>query len=403
MRKSDFTLPTLDDLFSTQAERDDAKLERVRNIPLAELHPFKGHPFKVQNNEEMQRMIESIRKVGAITPALARSLPGGGYELISGHRRLAACQVLGVETVSFQGKGEKAKPVSLAQYIMHYAYGASEPTILKTGDILMRGYEGATTEEKREFYKKLMAKMENTSKTGNYFLPHGIILSQKAAENVIDFVYTVEVGAGAHVSAGPCICEVALKKYPEGVTEPEIKDLTLYYGADIYENLPLGHHPVTKEEAKEILADMHKKGYVHNVLYMFGKKSGAFVMCNCDREVCAVVKGTRILGPGINCEKGPEVIKRDRSKCLGAQECGMCVKRCPFGANKIKDGMVIFDKEKCMGCELCVATCKGCARELEERKDYGYDEVMHRELLLAGKYGRPELDTVTLEDNNREE
>ena len=63
MRKSDFTLPTLDDLFSTQAERDDAKLERVRNIPLAELHPFKGHPFKVQNNEEMQRMIESIRKV----------------------------------------------------------------------------------------------------------------------------------------------------------------------------------------------------------------------------------------------------------------------------------------------------------------------------------------------------
>ena len=99
MRKSDFTLPTLDDLFSTQAERDDAKLERVRNIPLAELHPFKGHPFKVQNNEEMLRMIESIRKVGAITPVLARPLPGGGYELISGHRRLAACQVLGVETM----------------------------------------------------------------------------------------------------------------------------------------------------------------------------------------------------------------------------------------------------------------------------------------------------------------
>ena len=74
MRKSDFTLPTLDDLFSTQAERDDAKLERVRNIPLAELHPFKGHPFKVQNNEEMQRMIESIRKVGAITPVSASSL-----------------------------------------------------------------------------------------------------------------------------------------------------------------------------------------------------------------------------------------------------------------------------------------------------------------------------------------
>ena len=99
MRKSDFTLPTLDDLFTTQAERDDAKLERVQNIPLAQLHPFKDHPFKILNNEEMQRMIESIRKVGAITPALARPLPNGGYELISGHRRLAACQVLGVETM----------------------------------------------------------------------------------------------------------------------------------------------------------------------------------------------------------------------------------------------------------------------------------------------------------------
>ena len=99
MRKSDFTLPKLDDLFTTQEMRDDAKLERVQNIPLSELHPFKEHPFKVQNNEEMERMIESIRKVGAITPALARPLPDGGYELISGHRRLAACQVLGIETM----------------------------------------------------------------------------------------------------------------------------------------------------------------------------------------------------------------------------------------------------------------------------------------------------------------
>ena len=98
-RKSDFTLPTLDDLFTTQAERDEAKLERVKNIPLDELHPFKNHPFKILNNEEMERMIESIRKVGAITPVLARPLPDGGYELISGHRRLAACQVLEIETM----------------------------------------------------------------------------------------------------------------------------------------------------------------------------------------------------------------------------------------------------------------------------------------------------------------
>lgn len=100
-RKSDFTLPTnsLDELFSSQEERDDAKLERVKDILLTELHPFKDHPFKIQNDDEMKRLIESIQKFGTLTPALARPLPEGGYELISGHRRLAACQVLGIETM----------------------------------------------------------------------------------------------------------------------------------------------------------------------------------------------------------------------------------------------------------------------------------------------------------------
>ena len=100
-RKSDFTLPPIpvDAIFSTQAERDDALLERVHNIPLEELHPFKDHPFKIQSGEEMDKMIESIRKIGAITPALARPLEDGGFELISGHRRFAACQVLGLKTM----------------------------------------------------------------------------------------------------------------------------------------------------------------------------------------------------------------------------------------------------------------------------------------------------------------
>ncbi len=100
-RKSDFTLQmnSLDELFSSQEERDDAKLERVKEIPLTELHPFKDHPFKIQNDDEMKRLMKSIQKFGTLTPALARPLPEGGYELISGHRRLAACQVLGIETM----------------------------------------------------------------------------------------------------------------------------------------------------------------------------------------------------------------------------------------------------------------------------------------------------------------
>lgn len=100
-RNTDFTLSTasLDELFSSQEERDDMKLERVQLIPLTELHPFKDHPFKIKNDEEMERMVESIQRVGAITPALARPQPDGGYELVSGHRRYTACQMAGLENM----------------------------------------------------------------------------------------------------------------------------------------------------------------------------------------------------------------------------------------------------------------------------------------------------------------
>ena len=92
-------LTSLDDLFTTQEERDDRQLERVRIIPLEELRPFKDHPFKKLEGEEMDRLTESIRQFGSITPALARPLEEGGYELVSGHRRLEACRRLGLETM----------------------------------------------------------------------------------------------------------------------------------------------------------------------------------------------------------------------------------------------------------------------------------------------------------------
>ena len=92
-------LTSLDDLFTTQEERDSEQLERVMLLPLSGLRPFKNHPFKIQNDEEMERIVESIRKVGVLSPGLARPTADGGYELVSGHRRLAACQQLELETM----------------------------------------------------------------------------------------------------------------------------------------------------------------------------------------------------------------------------------------------------------------------------------------------------------------
>ena len=98
-RKSDFTLPTLDDLFSTQELRDDAKLSKIRDIPLELIDDFPDHPFKVRDDEDMIQLVESVKERGVITPATVRKKEDGRYELISGHRRKLACELAGFEAL----------------------------------------------------------------------------------------------------------------------------------------------------------------------------------------------------------------------------------------------------------------------------------------------------------------
>ena len=98
-RKSDFTLPTLDDLFSTQELRDDAKLSKIRDIPLELIDDFPDHPFKVRDDEDMIQLVESVKERGVITPATVRQKEDGRYELISGYRRKRACELAGFEAL----------------------------------------------------------------------------------------------------------------------------------------------------------------------------------------------------------------------------------------------------------------------------------------------------------------
>ena len=88
-----------DELFMTEQERADTRKPKVEELPLTELTPFKNHPFKVKNDAEMAELMKSIADAGVLSPALARPREGGGYELISGHRRLAACKALGMDTM----------------------------------------------------------------------------------------------------------------------------------------------------------------------------------------------------------------------------------------------------------------------------------------------------------------
>ena len=98
-RKSDFTLTKLDDLFTTQAQRDEEHLSKIRDIPLELIDDFPDHPFKVRDDEDMMQLVESVRERGVITPATVRQKEDGRYELVSGHRRKRACELAGFETL----------------------------------------------------------------------------------------------------------------------------------------------------------------------------------------------------------------------------------------------------------------------------------------------------------------
>ena len=101
MTKSGFnvSLKGADDIFSTEESRQEQRREQIQQIPLAELHPFTNHPFKVLDDESMQRTVESVEQYGVLSPLIARPRPEGGYEIISGHRRQHAAQLAGLDTL----------------------------------------------------------------------------------------------------------------------------------------------------------------------------------------------------------------------------------------------------------------------------------------------------------------
>ena len=98
-KNAEMKLPSLDELFSSQEEREDAKLKRIHEIPLAKIDPFPDHPFKVRDDEDMMHLAESIMANGIMTPATVRKKDNGRYELLSGHRRMRAYQMAGIKTM----------------------------------------------------------------------------------------------------------------------------------------------------------------------------------------------------------------------------------------------------------------------------------------------------------------
>ncbi|HQP30001.1 MAG TPA: 4Fe-4S binding protein [Deltaproteobacteria bacterium] len=261
------------------------------------------------------------------------------------------------------------EPAGRGQVFFHTIYAHIEPTILRITDFLLT--------------KRLMTETRLGRKVlyliawASYLFPYGLVVSTEAAMRLVDFIAATEGPKGARFAVGPCVCQRSLKRHQE----PYCKDIVLLYGADIYQYMLIGYKAIAAEEVKEILAACRDKGLVHSIDFCMQSGRWTFVICNCDKDICVLVRTYLFTGKFIYA--GPEIVARDRVRCLGREVCGACVEACIFGANSLAGDEVKVDYRRCMGCGQCVRVCRGSARVLKPRPDYAHDDIIAARILLG--------------------
>ncbi len=203
---------------------------------------------------------------------------------------------------------------------------------------------------------------------------NGEVLTAGEAKEMIDSI----IKGGYTVAVGTCPCRRARNELSDEV--PNNTDMVFGRWAEGYiENYPGLYHEVTREEARELIDEFDRLGFLHQV-YGFLKKEGvAFVVCNCDQEVCIPLNAQKLRGFQ-SFRKGRALASVDREACLGLEECGVCVSRCPFDARLSGGPSGAVDTDKCFGCGVCVVSCKGNATSLERKK--GAQLAYARKLVL---------------------
>lgn len=257
--------------------------------------------------------------------------------------------------VSFMHIIEDGKLVKEGRFqkSLHKLYAILEPTILRVLDWMMRSKIIGGNRVGRVFLKGVAMAL--------WFLPHGVVTNYDGLERLLTWL---EEHGDTHIAIGPCVCKAAL-----GVkTEPYNTDMTILYGAEIYkEILPHEYRYISKDEALKLLKEFEKHGLVHTVFACFNSGRWTFVICNCDPKVCVPMRAYFMVKEGIY--PGPLIASVDENLCRGVEECGECLKVCPFNAVIEKDGKS-YVTNKCMGCGLCIERCPSGARKLVPRSDY---------------------------------
>jgi ferredoxin len=264
-----------------------------------------------------------------------------------------------------------AAPIGKIHYFLHWIYGKYEPAILRLVDWHLR---------KKFFTETFIGRgyLTLVTVTLGRYLPHSIVVSPQAAIRVIRYIGSLQSHENSpKLAVGPCVCQKALDRWQE----PSCKDIVVLYGAEIYLSLNLGYRIIEPDEAIAIVEQSRDAGLVQTLDFCMQSGRWYFVICNCDKEICVMVR--LFLASGQMAYPGPEIVLQSPETCLGVEQCGQCVAACFFGANAVKDGKMKVDYKKCFGCAQCVRVCKGNTRKMVTRHKYGHDHIVPAKILLG--------------------
>jgi ferredoxin len=191
---------------------------------------------------------------------------------------------------------------------------------------------------------------------------NGEVLSVDEAKEMAGAI----AGAGFTVAAGTCPCRRARNELSD--TVPNNTDMVFGEWADNYlKNYPGLYRKLDAEEAQALIEEFDRCGFIHQVYGYHRREGAAYVMCNCDPSICIPLLAQKTRGFDA-FQKGRSRALCDAASCVGVEECGVCITRCPFDARSARDGKARVDEEACFGCGVCVVTCRGEASTLSRKK-----------------------------------
>jgi len=190
---------------------------------------------------------------------------------------------------------------------------------------------------------------------------NGEVLTLEEVVRMMDSLFD----SGYTVATGTCPCRRARNMLSDDV--PNNTDMVFGRWAEEYlEHYPGLYRRLERDEAKSLARNFDRHGFLHQVYGYHTRDGAAYVLCNCDPEVCIPLNAQKERGFK-SFRRGRSVAVLDAGRCLGVEECGICLRRCPFDARFAQGDEVRIDPDACFGCGLCVSTCRGRATGLERR------------------------------------